>query len=221
MRAAIAVGPVGLWVHRHQGGLPLAPILCGLHVHGRIGILQKAVVSRDEIAIAVSRWDTRAEARPLCREQGCNATIEPVDLGSPGGGDAAEHHFRDASRMSLGVREPKGRAPRTAKQPPCVNIQVLSKMLQVRQEMCSRIDRKIGAQVTGVRRTPATSSLVEQHDPVGFRIEVATYPVEPPEPGPPWRTTAGLPCGLPQTSQYTRFPSPTSSIPWSYGSMAG
>ena len=164
----------GLGGHRHQGGLPRAPSLGRLHGQGRIGILQKAVVRRDEIAIAVSRWDTGAEARPLCREQGGHATIQPVDLGSPGGGDAAEHHFRDASRMALGVREPKGRAPRTAKQPPGVKIQVLAKRLQVRQEMCRRLDRQIGAQVTGVQRPPATPSLVEQHDPVGLRSEVAT-----------------------------------------------
>ncbi len=144
-------------------------------MNGRIWILQQAVVSGDEIAIACSWWDTRAEACPLRGEQGCHATIEPIDVCSPCGGDADEDHFGDAVRVSLGVSEPKGRAPRTAKQQPSVNIQVLSKLLQVRQEMCRRIDRQIWTQVTGVRHTPATTSLVEQHDPVGFRIEVATY----------------------------------------------
>src|SRR2546430_8916455 len=46
-------------------------------------------------------------------------------------------------------------------------------------------------------------------------------PAPAPEPGPPWTHTAGFPSGLPHTSQYTRCPSPTSSRPWSYGSIAG
>jgi hypothetical protein len=46
------------------------------------------------------------------------------------------------------------------------------------------------------------------------------WPGVHPDPGPPWITSAGLPSGLPQTSQYTRFP-PTSSIPRSYGSTGG
>src|SRR5882757_899266 len=44
---------------------------------------------------------------------------------------------------------------------------------------------------------------------------------EQPEPGPPCTTSAGLPSGLPHVSQYTRLPSPTSSIPCSYGSIGG
>ena len=42
-----------------------------------------------------------------------------------------------------------------------------------------------------------------------------------PEPGPPCSTTAGLPSGFPQASQYTSSPSPTSSIPCSYGWISG
>ena len=42
-----------------------------------------------------------------------------------------------------------------------------------------------------------------------------------PEPGPPCSTTAGLPAGFPQVSQYSDWPSPTSSIPWAYGSISG
>jgi hypothetical protein len=55
----------------------------------------------------------------------------------------------------------------------------------------------------------------------------AGYSCRAPDAGPPWTTTAGLPSGFPQTSQYTRFPAPTSSIPRSqtthppYGSAAG
>lgn len=41
-----------------------------------------------------------------------------------------------------------------------------------------------------------------------------------PDPGPPCSTTAGLPSGFPQVSQYTWLPSPTSSMPWSYGSIS-
>jgi hypothetical protein len=44
---------------------------------------------------------------------------------------------------------------------------------------------------------------------------------EQPCPGPPCTITAGLPDGLPQVSQYTWLPSPTSSIPVSYGSIGG
>src|SRR3954464_8043472 len=46
-------------------------------------------------------------------------------------------------------------------------------------------------------------------------------PGEHPEPGPPCRTRAGFPSGLPQSSQYRRWPSPTSSAPVSYGSTGG
>ena len=60
----------GLGVHQHHGCLPRAPILCRLHMNGRVGILEQAVVRRDEIAIAFRRGDTRAEAAPLCREPG-------------------------------------------------------------------------------------------------------------------------------------------------------
>src|SRR5438093_1657218 len=45
--------------------------------------------------------------------------------------------------------------------------------------------------------------------------------VEHPEPGPPWTATAGLPRGSPLVSQYIRLPSPTSSMPCSYGSISG
>jgi hypothetical protein len=42
-----------------------------------------------------------------------------------------------------------------------------------------------------------------------------------PEPGPPCSTKAAFPVGLPHDSQYMRSPSPTSSIPWSYGATSG
>ena len=44
---------------------------------------------------------------------------------------------------------------------------------------------------------------------------------EHPDPGPPCTIRAGTPSGFPQVSQYTRFPSPVSSIPVWSGSMSG
>ena len=74
---------------------------------GRIRILQQAMIRRDEVAIACRRGNTRTEAGPLRREEGGHAPIEPVDLGAPGGGDAAEDHCSDALWVSLGVRQPR------------------------------------------------------------------------------------------------------------------
>jgi hypothetical protein len=46
-------------------------------------------------------------------------------------------------------------------------------------------------------------------------------PAVQPDPGPPCTISTGTPSAFPQVSQYTRFPSPVSSRPVSYGSISG
>jgi len=65
------------------------------------------------------------------------------------------------------------------------------------------------------------AALIEEHDPIMVWVQRLRMYGEQPDPGPPWSTNAGLPEALPQTSQYRLWPSPTSSIPHSSGSMAG
>ena len=72
-----------------------------------------------------------------------------------------------------------------------------------------------------MRRAPAAAALVEEDDPVGAGIEVAAAAGGAPRTGAAVEDDRGLPSGLPQVSQYTRFPSPTSSMPCSYGSIFG
>ena len=52
---------------------------------------------------------------------------------------------------------------------------MLSKALHVRKQVLGRVHCEIGAQVTCVRRTSATATLIEQDYPVGTRIEVAAH----------------------------------------------
>ena len=96
-------------------------------------------------------------------------------------------------------------------------------MLAQPLEVGDQVGRGVGRQVDGgrprVRRAAAAVALVELR-PRGRRRGRTTggSTACSPEPGPPCSTTAGLPSGLPDTSQCTRCPSPTSSMPWSYGS---
>ena len=50
-------------------------------------------------------------------------------------------------------------------------------------------------------RAPAAAALVELDEPVALRVEPATPAGGLPLPGPPCSATAGLPSGLPETSQ--------------------
>jgi hypothetical protein len=67
---------------------------------------------------------------------------------------------------------------------------------------------------TRVRQAPAAAALVEQHDAVPGRVEHPPHAGRAALAGAAVHTTAGLPSGFPQVSQYTRCPSPTSSSPW-------
>jgi hypothetical protein len=102
-----------------------------------------------------------------------------------------------------------------------LDAEVLPQPLHVGEQVLGGVVAHVGGGIAGMRRAAPASALVEQDDPVAIRIEVLASARLASPAGAAVHEQGGLPSGLPQASQYTRLPSPTSSIPWSYGSIGG
>ena len=176
---------------------------------------KQAVVRFDEIAAAFAFRQSGAQTLPLLGEEGRHAAAkQPVELRAPSGRDAEQDKFGDAVRVPLSVGERQRASPRSAEDQPALDIEPFTQQLDVRDQMGGGVAREVHIWVACVRRAPPAVTLIEQHDAIGARDRTACGATAVhPEPGPPWRTTAGLPPGLPHVSQYTRLPSPASSMP--------
>ena len=94
--------------------------------------------------------------------------------------------------MLLGVREDQRRSPRAAVQEPPVDAKDVAEQLHIREQVFGGVHAHIGGGITRVRRAPPTAALVEKHDPVPLRIEVATTTA----PAPGTRSPVDDQCGL-------------------------
>lgn len=99
------------------------------------------------------------EARPLL--------VEPQQLLSSQGEDTSEDQSQAAIRVRLRIGERQRRAPRSSKDDPAVDAEVLSQLLDVLYEMPGRVLLK-----RGVRGRLSRASLVEQDAAVVRGIKV-------------------------------------------------
>lgn len=99
------------------------------------------------------------EARPLL--------VEPQQLLSSQGEDASEDQSQAAIRVRLRVGERQRRTPRSPKDDPAVDAEVLSQLFDVLHEMPGRVLLE-----RGVRGRPPRASLVEQDAAVVRGIKV-------------------------------------------------
>ncbi len=118
----------------------------------------------------------------------------------------------------VGVGQPQRGA--AEHQPPIDTVQ-LAQGFDVADHMLGGERGQAHVRVAGQGPASTTSALVEQRHVVPPGVEVGAPPRRRTGTGPPWSTTAGLPCGFPTRSQLTRCPSATSKTPCAKGSMAG
>src|SRR6185503_1853373 len=81
------------------------------------------------------------------------------------------------------VRERERRAPRAAEHEPAFDPQVLPEAFDVVDQMARGVAGEVGGDVGGGVNAPSAAALVEQHDPIGGRIEVAPEPGRAPGAG--------------------------------------
>src|SRR6266571_203432 len=98
---------------------------------------------------------------------------------------------------------------------------MLSKALDVGDQVVRGVGREVDRDVTGVRRASSGAALVEQDDPVGRGIEVPAMLVGAPGPRAAVQDDGRLPPRIPADRPVHALASPTSSSPCSYGSISG
>src|SRR6266571_5008738 len=98
---------------------------------------------------------------------------------------------------------------------------MLSKALDVGDQVVRGVGREVDRDVTGVRRASSGAALVEQDDPVGRGIEVPAMLVGAPGPRAAVQDDGRLPPRIPADLPVHALASPTSSSPCSYGSISG
>ena len=173
---------------------------------------RRRAVGRQPIRIGQAR--KVAEPGPGLREEPPDAPVQPVDLQPPGRRHAEHEHPAHPLRMPLRVRQRQRHPPRPAAQQPPVHAQVLPQPLHVAEQVRGRVQAHVRRRVAGVRSAAIAVALVEEDDPELLGVERrAASRAEHPDPGPPCTIKAGTPSGFPHVSEYTRFPSPVSSIP--------
>jgi hypothetical protein len=135
-------------------------------------VVQQPVVRLHDVPSSLGGGHGSAEAVPLLGEEDGHAAPEgPVELLAPSGGDAEEDHLRDPIRVPFGVGEGQGAAPRAPEYQPSVDAEAPAQSLDVRDEVGGGVARQVGIRRARVGRAPPTAPLVEEHDPVGARVE--------------------------------------------------
>ena len=96
--------------------------------------------------------------------------IEPAQLSRTQHENATQDQLGDPLSVGLRVGEGQRAAPGTAEDLPAFDAQVLPKPFDIRHEVPGRVVVE-----TGVWRAAATAALVEQDDPVAFRVPEAPH----------------------------------------------
>ena len=156
-----------------MGVLPLAPVGGGLLAYLGIRACEQARIRVDQAAVALTGGDGIAEPRPRLRDEAADVARDPLDVAARRRGDAEQHHLGHASRVLLGVREAELGAPRPAEDEPPLDAELRPQQLDVGDLVRGRLGFEADRRVARVRRAPPAAALVEEHDPVGGRVEVA------------------------------------------------
>ena len=160
--------PVGL--ERGQRILPRRPGPGIAGLDDQVAREQPAVIGGDQVA-ALVLGDRRHEAVPdIGPEQAGAAAIEPVEFGPGHQEHPAQRQVGRPVGMRLGIDQRQRRAPRAAEHDPAADPQGGADRLHVRDQ----IPGGVGGDA-GMGPRPAAAALVEQHHPIGRRVEVPPH----------------------------------------------
>src|SRR6185437_7565884 len=164
----IVGGKTGIGHELGGCSLPSAPDLGRRKLHSVVRAGEAAVIGGEQI-IALSFRDVSKVRLPgVGKEDGSAALVKPVNLLLANQEDAAQDDFRHALGMSLAIGEGESGTPRSAKDLPALNAEVLANFFDVRDQVPG------GVCFQGrIRRALAASALVKIHDAVFFRMEEA------------------------------------------------
>lgn len=137
-----------------HGVFPGTPVGGGLCGYSGVFAVHQAGVGGDDVAVTLGLGNTSAEAFPSLGEEARYAALQPVDLGPASGGDAVEDDPGDTAGVLLGIGQNQGRPPGAAEQQPTVNAEVLAQVLEVPDQMRSRVVAHVGGRVTRAGRPP-------------------------------------------------------------------
>ncbi|GGI06384.1 hypothetical protein GCM10011354_18820 [Egicoccus halophilus] len=98
---------------------------------------------------------------------------------------------------------------------------MVAQSLQVIEQLVGRVRSESRDVLPGMGPRAAAATLVEQHDAVALRVEELAPARSAARPGAAVDDDRRDARGRAALSQYTSWPFPTGSHPWSYGSIAG
>lgn len=154
-----------------MGVLPATPGQRGLVLRVRVG--QQPGVGRGQVPVPLGLGQHGGQGVPLTREDPAHGSGDPLGLVAGSGGDRGEHHRADAVGVGLGIDQAQRDSPGDADHDPAVDAQVLTQPLDVGDQVCGRVGRQVDVGVVGQWSTSSATTLVEQHRPVGARVEVS------------------------------------------------
>ena len=145
-------------------------------VHGRVDTHEQGVVSVDQSKVPQAGGNMLPKSLPLFRKEAPDLDGQPIDVFGCAGADSSQYDGCHALGMALGVGDPEDRSPGDAKNYPLVNLEMLSKALDV-GDVVSHVDcRPLDGLFAGVWSAAARCALVEQNGSMPASIEVVTGP---------------------------------------------
>src|SRR5215510_3702813 len=148
--------------------LPDAPCPRGFQTNGFIFASEPTVIRFEHIAALRFRYDALVLLPHVWEDCARALLIEPFNLFRAAQKDAAQHKRANALRMGLRVSQSESAPPRTSKDHPLFNAKMLAQPLDVRDQTPGRVIFQ-----GSMRNAIARPSLIEQYNPIGFRVEEA------------------------------------------------
>ncbi len=201
--------------------LPLAPACAARSRTCRVGIVEQPAVGRGQ-----DRRRGLLRARTSRKRAHSSGNTRPIarvihSTSRRGRPDVHEDHLAHPFRVRLPVRSPSV----VPHDPPHTSHRSMPRCSRIRSQSAIRCGRRVGRQVdlrlARVRRAAPAVALVELHDPVRAGSNHASEAGGAARARPAVEHHRRLAVGIAADLPVRRWPSPTSSMPASYGSIAG
>jgi len=153
---------------------PGAPLPCRVIADRGIGVKQQRGVRIGQRQVPQCVGHGCGEPVPLAGEDAADVAGDPFDFATGCGGHERQHQCVDPPRVCLGVGQAKGGSPGHAQDGPALDPVELAQRFDVGDEMGGGVGAQVGIGRAGERSAASGSTLVEEYDPIGIRIEEAS-----------------------------------------------
>ena len=168
MRVAEVIRGGVIGQQRHRAPLPHRPGLGRRHAPQFVRAGEQPMKSVQQIA-AFILGNRRKIIPPVIRENRIRAIlIKPVNIARAAEKNPAQNQAAHTLRMGFSIGQPQSAAPGAAEDQPFFNAQMLTDTFDVGHQIPGGVIRQFRMR----RGTPATA-LIEQHDAIALRVEIA------------------------------------------------